>query len=66
MSLCYIGQEKGQRLDLVLEIQDLLRSMCAKENNFAVIDILVVYNVILIVIFCIYRQSGVRITARLQ
>lgn len=66
MSLCYIGQEKGQRLDLVLEIQDLLRSMCAKENNFAVIDILVVYNVILIVIFCIYRQSGVRITSRLQ
>lgn len=34
-----------------LGIQNLLRFLCAKENNFDVIDILVVFIVILIVIF---------------
>lgn len=59
-------QRLGKRpeMDLVLRIQNLLRSICAKKNSFAVIDIIVVYNVILL-IFLIYRQSGIRITARL-
>lgn len=38
-------------MDLVLGIQNLLRSVCAKENNVTVINILVVYNVILIIVF---------------
>lgn len=45
------GTKKPPKIDWVQGIPNLLRSICAKENNFAVIDILVVYNVILIVMF---------------
>ena len=51
-------------MDLVLGIQNLLRCICAKENNVAIINISVVYNVILIFLNLqtMWRQNYCKLT----
>ena len=51
-------------MDLVPGLQNLLRSVCAKANSVAIINISVVYNVILIFLNLqtVWRQNYCKVT----